>query len=150
MMHRERFEVEYAAPFKREAIGSSVYLENILAMADGRLSSTIWSPLDSGLLTGKYNDGIPEGSRYDTNKEVMSSNIKAMETAEGKAKIEKVRKLSRIAEDLGCTMTSLALAWTLKNENVSSCIVGLSSLKETNVPDCFCSLARRRYLIPLE
>ncbi|ORY33471.1 NADP-dependent oxidoreductase domain-containing protein [Naematelia encephala] len=108
MMHRERFEIEYGPIFKQEGLGT-----------------TIWSPLDSGLLTGKYNDGIPEGSRYHTNQSVMADNIKALESPEGKAKIEKVKQLSQIAEkELGCSMTSLALAWTIKNENVSTCILG--------------------------
>ncbi len=75
------------------------------------------------MLTGKYNDGIPEGSRYHTNKGAMSDNIKMLETEEGKSKIEKVKRLSEIAESLGVSMTNLALAWTLKNENVSTCIV---------------------------
>ena len=119
------------------------------ATADETPNSTIWSPLDSGLLTGKYNDGIPDGSRYDTNKEVMSSNIKAMGTAEGKAKIEKVRTLTQIAEELGCPMTSLALAWTLKNENVSTCIVGFSSLWTRCISIAIYSLVRRRYLMAI-
>jgi len=106
MMHRERFEIEYHDVFHRIGCGS-----------------TIWSPLDSGLLTGKYNDGIPEDSRYATNKEMMSSNIKALDTPEGKAKIQKVRELTKVAESLGATTTHLALAWTLVNKNVSTCIV---------------------------
>jgi aryl-alcohol dehydrogenase-like predicted oxidoreductase len=85
--------------------------------------STIWSPLASGLLTGKYNDGIPEDSRYATNKGAMASNIKELDSPAGKAKIEKVKKLTKIAEELGCSMTNLALAWTIVNENVSTCIV---------------------------
>lgn len=107
MLHRERFEVEYDPLYKQIGTGT-----------------TIWSPLDSGLLTGKYNDGIPEGSRYHTNKEMMSSNIKALETPEGKAKIQKVRELTKVAEELGATVTHLALAWTLVNKNVSTCILG--------------------------
>ena len=87
--------------------------------------STIWSPLASGFLTGKYNDGIPSDSRYATNKGMMDSKIKELETDEGKAKIEKVKQLTKIAEELGSTMSALALAWTLLNENVSTCIVSL-------------------------
>lgn len=107
MLHRERFEKEYDPIFKNIGYGT-----------------TIWSPLASGLLTGKYNDGIPEDSRYATNKEMMSSNIAALKTEEGKAKIQKVRKLTELAESLGATPTHLALAWTLLNENVSTCILG--------------------------
>ncbi|KAK4689853.1 hypothetical protein P7C73_g216, partial [Tremellales sp. Uapishka_1] len=108
MMHRERFEVEYAPLFKHSGLGS-----------------TIWSPLDSGMLTGKYNNGIPEDSRYATNKAFFADTVKALETPEGKAKIEKVKKLTELAEkELDCSMSHLALAWTLKNENVSTCILG--------------------------
>lgn len=104
--HRERFEVEYAPLYEQFKYGT-----------------TIWSPLASGLLTGKYNDGIPEDSRFATNKDFFSSTIKALETPEGKAKIEKVRKLTPIAERLGGTMGQLALAWAAKNPNVSTVIL---------------------------
>jgi hypothetical protein len=53
----------------------------------------------------------------------MDSKIKELETEEGKAKIEKVKQLTKIAEELGSSMSALALAWTLLNENVSTCIV---------------------------
>lgn len=106
MLHRERFEVEYADLFKRDGLGS-----------------TIWSPLDSGMLTGKYNDGVPAGSRFDTNKAFFKDTVAALQTDEGKAKIEKVKKLTKVAEKLGASMTNLALAWTLLNPNVSTCIV---------------------------
>lgn len=82
--------------------------------------TTIWSPLAGGLLTGKYNDGVPEGSRYDTNKGMFSDSIKALQSDEGKAKIAKVRKLTEIAEKLGGSVASLSLAWCLKNPNVST------------------------------
>ncbi|WVQ84710.1 hypothetical protein IAT38_006866 [Cryptococcus sp. DSM 104549] len=108
MFHRERFESEYEPLWRYENHGS-----------------TIWSPLDSGLLTGKYNNGVPEDSRYHHNLGgMMSASVKALETPEGKAKIEKVKKLTAIAERLGGSMTSLALAWTLKHEGVSTCILG--------------------------
>ncbi|KAB8611441.1 hypothetical protein FH972_025946 [Carpinus fangiana] len=74
--HRERFEVEYAPIFEQFKYGT-----------------TIWSPLASGLLTGKYNDGIPSDSRFATNKDFFASTIKQLETPEGKAKIEKLRTL---------------------------------------------------------
>jgi aryl-alcohol dehydrogenase-like predicted oxidoreductase len=95
MLHRERFEQEYAPLWKWEGMGS-----------------TIWSPLDSGLLTGKYNSGVPEGSRFHTNAEFFKSTVSQLETPEGKAKIEKVKQLTAIAEkELDCSMTQLALAW---------------------------------------
>lgn len=105
--HRERFEVEYAPLFKQYGYGT-----------------TIWSPLASGLLTGKYNDGIPEGSRFATNKAFFENTIKELQTPQGQAKIEKVRKLTKIAEKLGASVTHLALAWAAKNPNVSTVILG--------------------------
>jgi voltage-dependent potassium channel beta subunit len=93
---------------------------------------TIWSPLDNGVLTGKYNDGIPEGSRLtgtdaaSSDKQNMINFGKALSTPAGKAKIEKVRKLAPIAKELGCTTAQLALAWCLSNENISTVITGAS------------------------
>jgi len=107
MMHRERFEIEYGPVFKTEGLGT-----------------TIWSPLDGGMLTGKYNNGVPHDSRFATNKEIFKDNVKALEAPEGKAKIAKVIELTKVAESIGATMTHLALAWTIKNENVSTCILG--------------------------
>ena len=127
MMHRQQFEVEYGTVFRHEGLGS-----------------TIWSPLEFGLLTGKYNSGIPEGSRYHTNKEAMVAAIELLETPEGKAKIEKVKKLTEIAESLGCSMANLALAWTIKNENVSTCIVSLLMLIWRGADEYPLSWARAR------
>lgn len=110
--HRERFEVEYAPIFEQFQYGT-----------------TIWSPLASGLLTGKYNDGIPEGSRF-ANHDMFSDTIKSLQTDEGKAKIEKVRKLTGIAERLGGNATQLALAWAAKNPNVSTVILGATKVSQ--------------------
>lgn len=107
MLHRERFEVEYGQLFAKEGLGS-----------------TIWSPLDSGILTGKYNDGVPEGSRFATNSEFFNDTVKKLQSEEGQAKIAKVKELTKLAESIGATMTNLALAWTLLNKNVSTCILG--------------------------
>jgi aryl-alcohol dehydrogenase-like predicted oxidoreductase len=106
---RERFEVEYAPLFNQFKYGT-----------------TIWSPLASGLLTGKYNNGIPEDSRFANNKDFFASTIGTLNEAEGKAKIEKVKKLTSIAERLGSNTASLALAWCAKNPNVSTVILGAS------------------------
>ena len=57
----------------------------------------------------------------------MAAEVKALQTPEGKAKVEKVKQLTKIADSLGCSMTNLALAWTIKNPNVSTCIVRRSS-----------------------
>jgi aryl-alcohol dehydrogenase-like predicted oxidoreductase len=81
----------------------------------------------SGLLTGKYNDGIPEGSRFDVKKDMFSDTLKSLtETEEGKAKITKVRELTKIAESLGCSMSQLALAWAASNSHVSTVILGIT------------------------
>ncbi|OIW34616.1 voltage-gated potassium channel beta-2 subunit [Coniochaeta ligniaria NRRL 30616] len=93
---------------------------------------TIWSPLDNGVLTGKYNDGIPQGSRLtgadaaDSDKQNMINFGKALSTEAGQAKIAKVRKLTDMAKDLGCSTAQLALAWCLSNEQVSTVITGAS------------------------
>jgi aryl-alcohol dehydrogenase-like predicted oxidoreductase len=97
MFHRERFESEYAPLFK-----------------DYKYGTTIWSPLASGLLTGKYDNGIPEDSRFATNKKFFENSIKQLETDEGKAKLAKVQKLHKVAEKLGGTTAALALAWAAK------------------------------------
>lgn len=92
------------------------------------LGLTIWSPLASGLLTGKYNNGIPEGARatmpqYGWLREQF-------EGPAGRARIDKVTQLSPIARDLGCSMAQLALAWCLKNPNVSTVITGASRAEQ--------------------
>jgi len=87
--------------------------------------STIWSPLASGLLTGKYNAGIPKNSR---------GALKGYEWLHGslkdKQKLAKVTALGKIAEELDCTTAQLALAWCLKNQNVSTVITGATSVKQ--------------------
>ncbi|KAF2669726.1 Aldo/keto reductase [Microthyrium microscopicum] len=115
LFHRETFEVEYSSIFQKYGYGS-----------------TIWSPLASGLLTGKYNDGIPENSRLKTNASTFSSTIEELQSEAGKAKIDKVRKLGDVAERLGGTTAALSLAWAAKNENVSSVILGASSPRQVH------------------
>ena len=111
--HRERFEVEYAPLYDQFQYGT-----------------TIWSPLASGLLTGKYNDGVPEGSRFANHKDFFDSTVASLQTDEGKAKIEKVKKLTKIAERLGGNATQLALAWAAKNPNVSTVILGATKVEQ--------------------
>ena len=101
MFHRERVEREYALLYEKIGLGT-----------------TIWSPLDSGILTGKYNQGIPEDSRLA--KETWLQRELVQE------KIEKVRQLTPLAEELGGSMAQLALAWCLKNPDVSTVITGAS------------------------
>jgi aryl-alcohol dehydrogenase-like predicted oxidoreductase len=106
MFHRDRVEREYL-PLYRE-IG---------------LGATTWSPLASGLLSGKYGaDAFPQGTRaslpgYDWIREGIM-------TPEG---LEKVRQLQPIAGELGCTLAQLAIAWCRSNQNVSTVITGATS-----------------------
>ena len=86
------------------------------------LGTTIWSPLSSGLLTGKYMNGIPDGSRATLPGYEW---LKGMLTDEGRNK--KVGELKVIADELEITLTQLALAWCVKNPNVSTVITGASS-----------------------
>jgi voltage-dependent potassium channel beta subunit len=77
---------------------------------------TVWSPLAQGVLTGKYNDGIPEGSRA-TRSELMKSVLT-------EDNLSKVRKLGEIAKSLDITTSQLALAWILRRPEISAAIVG--------------------------
>jgi len=86
------------------------------------LGTTTWSPLASGLLTGKYNAGIPPDSRL-----ALSGYGWLKESLITPQNIAKVKQLEPIAKELGCTMAQLALAWTRKNENVSTVITGATS-----------------------
>ena len=108
LLDRKRFEIEYAPIFEQYEMGT-----------------TIWSPLASGALTGKYLEGIPEGSRaslkgYEWLKKHM------IDSDRGKARMEKVYKFIPIAEELGTNLTKLAIAWCLLNDNVSTVILGAS------------------------
>ncbi|KAK9710849.1 hypothetical protein K7432_008180 [Basidiobolus ranarum] len=110
MFHRERFEKEYKSLYSNYGMGT-----------------TIWSPLASGLLSGKYNDGIPEDSRLAIKENAVMNRIRSgLETEEGKAKIKKVITLKKIADRLECNTAQLALAWCLSNPNVSTAITGAS------------------------
>ena len=88
------------------------------------MGNTIFSPLASGLLTGKYNQGIPEGTRATLpGYEWLRENFTGEQASQ---RIEKVKQLMPIASELGFSMAQLALAWCLKNPNVSSVITGAS------------------------
>ena len=111
LLHRDRVEKEYAKLYSEIGLGT-----------------TIWSPLASGVLTGKYNDGIPKGSR------LSLPNMKWLQDSftseEGKLKIEKAKKLGKLASDIGTSLTHLSLAWCLKNPNVSTVILGASKTEQ--------------------
>jgi voltage-dependent potassium channel beta subunit len=107
LLHRERVEREYAPLYERFGLGT-----------------TIWSPLAGGLLTGKYNEGVPQGTR--STLEGYEWLRSRFEGEQAMANIEKVRKLAPIADDLGCTQAQLAIAWCLVNPRVSTVITGAS------------------------
>jgi voltage-dependent potassium channel beta subunit len=108
LFHRKRVEQEYARLY--EDIG---------------LGLTTWSPLASGLLTGKYKGGIPPGSRGAM--ENMSFLVKQLTDD---AKNSGVARLEGIAAELGCSVAQLAIAWCAKNRNVSTVITGASKLSQ--------------------
>ena len=107
MFHRERVEKEYAPLYEEFGLGT-----------------TIWSPLASGFLTGKYNAGIPAGTRLSLKGYGWLR--KRYEGSAAEDKIVKVKKLARLASDLEITLPQLALAWCLKNPRVSTVITGAS------------------------
>ncbi len=104
LLRRMRVEFEYARLYDEIGLGL-----------------TIWSPLASGLLTGKYLDGIPDGSRGALpGYEWLQGSLTDAKTN------ERVRSLKAVADDLGCTTAQLALAWCTKNPRVSTVITGAS------------------------
>ncbi len=105
MFHRDRVEKEYARLYDEIGLGT-----------------TIWSPLASGLLTGKYDHGPIRGTRAELPG--MEWLREELVGASARPKIEKVKKLKPVADRLGCTRAQLALAWCLKNPRVSSVITG--------------------------
>jgi voltage-dependent potassium channel beta subunit len=109
LLHRDRVEKEYARLY-----------------GDIGLGLTTWSPLASGLLTGKYNDGrVPPDSRG-----AVKGYEWLAERLTDPARIAIVRRLAPIADDLGCTLAQLALAWCLVNPNVSTVITGASRVAQ--------------------
>ena len=104
---RDRFEKEYKSIFRKYRIGS-----------------TIWSPLASGLLTGKYNDSIPKKSRFTVKGYEWLS--EAMEQTD----FNKIARVGDIASSIGITPSQLAILWCLKNENVSTVILGASKVSQ--------------------
>lgn len=108
LFERNKIENDYLEVFKNVGLGT-----------------TIWSPLAAGLLTGKYNNGIPEGSRlgiegFDWLKErwIMQD------------KIEKVKQLELLANELGCSLPALSIAWCITNPNVTTAILGATKKEQ--------------------
>lgn len=108
LFHRKRVEQEYAHLYKDIGIGL-----------------TTWSPLASGLLTGKYKGGVPEGSRA-----ALPRMAWLAEGLTDKARNAVVVELEKIARDLGCSVAQLSIAWCVINPNVSSVITGASRVEQ--------------------
>ncbi len=91
------------------------------------LGLTTWSPLASGLLTGKYLDGVPEGSRA-----TLPGYEWLRDTLTDTKRNAKVRDFMDVADNLGCTLSQLAIAWCAKNPNVSTVITGASRVEQVH------------------
>ena len=112
LLDRERFEVEYKTIFEKYKMGT-----------------TTWSPLASGALTGKYLEGVPDGSRaslkgYEWLRRHM------IESDRGQERMARVAKLKKYADDLGVNLAQLSIAWCLLNKNVSTVILGASKVSQ--------------------
>ena len=107
MFHREKVECEFAPLYREFGLGT-----------------TVWSPLASGLLTGKYNEGDPGDTRI--SMPMYSWLRDQFQIEDAKRRLGKVKQLAQVANNLATTTPKLALAWCLKNRNVSTVITGAS------------------------
>jgi voltage-dependent potassium channel beta subunit len=108
MFERFKMEQDYLPVFKNVGLGT-----------------TIWSPLAAGFLTGKYNNGIPEDSR------LAIEGFDWLKTRWiQEAKLEKVKKLTALANELGVSLAALAIAWTIKNPNTTTAILGATKKEQ--------------------
>jgi voltage-dependent potassium channel beta subunit len=113
LLHRERIEREYANLFK-----------------DFKLGITVWSPLFSGALTGKYLDSVPEDSRYKKRTELNGYGLDYY-FAHKKEIDDKLRKLKDLAEKkLNCTLAQLSIAWIIANPDISTVILGSTKMSQ--------------------
>jgi voltage-dependent potassium channel beta subunit len=110
LLHRERVEQEYAPLYR-----------------DFGMGTTIWSPLASGLLTGKYNDGVPNDARL---AQPGYEWLRQAVLEQGGGRIAKVRRLAPIATELGVSQAQLAIGWCLVNPHVSTVMLGASRLEQ--------------------
>jgi aryl-alcohol dehydrogenase-like predicted oxidoreductase len=109
LLHRERVELEYAPLY-----------------AEFGLGTTVWSPLASGLLTGKYDDGVPDDSRLAREAWLRDG---VLGEADSRRR-ERARAFSALAADLGVAPAPLAIAWCLRNPHVSSVLLGATKLEQ--------------------
>lgn len=105
MFFRDHLEKDYLPLFQKYGMGT-----------------TTWSPLASGILSGKYNNGIPQESRLSKEAWLIPNNFQEQ--------VDKVKQIAKIAQELGCTTSQLAIAWCLKNPNVSSVITGATKVEQ--------------------
>lgn len=105
LFFRDHLESDYVPLFKKYGLGT-----------------TIWSPLASGILSGKYNEGIPAESRLAKETWLVPDNFMSL--------VEKTKKLGIIADELDCTCSQLAIAWCLLNPNVSTVITGATKMEQ--------------------
>ena len=124
LFEREKVEKDFADIYKNVGLGT-----------------TTWSPLASGLLSGKYNDGIPKGSRFALEGFDWLKDRWVMDD-----KVKKVKKLSELAAKLGVSTASLSIAWCIKNPNVSTAILGAT--KKTQLLDNLKALDVTQQLTP--
>lgn len=108
LFERDKLENEYLQIFKTVGMGT-----------------TIWSPLASGLLSGKYNDGVPKGSRFALEGFSWLKERWVMED-----KLKRVKKLADLAKKLGVSTAALSIAWCIKNPNVSTAILGATKKQQ--------------------
>ena len=102
-----------------------VELDYLPVYQNAGLGTTIWSPLAAGFLTGKYNNGIPEGSRLAIEGFDWLKNRWIQD-----AKLEKVKKLGLLANEMGVSLAALAIAWTVKNPHVTTSILGATQKEQ--------------------
>jgi voltage-dependent potassium channel beta subunit len=108
MFERQKLECDFLQIFKNVGLGT-----------------TIWSPLASGLLTGKYSNGIPEDSRLAIPGFEWLKDRQYTED-----RLSKARSMQFVADDLGCSLSALAIAWCVKNENVTTAILGATKASQ--------------------
>jgi voltage-dependent potassium channel beta subunit len=109
MLERKKMEQDYIPLFKTFGLGT-----------------TIWSPLASGMLTGKYLDKMPDDSRMNMGNMGWLKD-RALSDA---AKLDKIKQLNKLAQDTGISLTNMALCWCMKNPNVTTVILGASKVAQ--------------------
>lgn len=107
IFQREKIEQGYKKLFEKKLLGT-----------------TVWSPLAGGVLTGKYNNGIPEGTRYDKNPDLLRLFNRYFSEQKKEQTISALNKFKEIADSLNCSQAQLAMAWCIANPDISTAITG--------------------------